>query len=266
VKDLNGRVAVVTGGANGIGLALAEALAREGMRIAIADIDAVALGHARERITPLGVECIAVKADVSKEVEVAALAQAVRQQLGNVHVLCSNAGVPGPIGNPVWELDLNDWRRVFAINTDATLHAIRHFIPHMLALNEDTHVVVTASIAGLVPSGIIPQYHASKHALVSLTETLRYQLEERGSRIGVSMVCPGAVDTQITAREASRNETATADTLRATVPNELYSDLVQPSVVADAIVHAIRNDIFYVYPNSATRERLRERFAQILAE
>ncbi|MET0378413.1 MAG: SDR family NAD(P)-dependent oxidoreductase [Spongiibacteraceae bacterium] len=265
MRELSGRVALITGGANGIGLALAEALASEGMHIALADIEETALENAQQRIAAMGVQCITAKTDVSRPDQIAALARNVVEKLGAVHVLCSNAGVTGPVGDPLWELDFKEWQRAFAINTEAALHAIQHFVPHMLKLDE-AHIVVTASIAGLVPSPIIPQYHASKHALVSLTETLRHQLGRHAPQIGVSMVCPGAVDTQIMAREMSRHPTEKAGPARSDIPDDLYSDMVQPSDVAKAIVHAIRNRVFRVYPNRDSRQRIQERFAELLAE
>ncbi len=194
-----GKIAVVTGAASGIGLALAERFAAAGMRVVLADLDETALEAAAGRVAARGVEALAVPADVSDEGSVQALAAAALERFGAVHVVCNNAGVSS-LSDP-WFGPLSAWTWVLGVNLWGVIHGVRAFLPILLSQGEG-HIVNTASAAGLGP-GTGPSYDASKHAVVALTEDLYTTLGAMGAPVGVSVLCPGWVRTQI--MDAQRN-------------------------------------------------------------
>jgi NAD(P)-dependent dehydrogenase (short-subunit alcohol dehydrogenase family) len=189
-----GQVAVITGGASGIGLALAESFARAGLSIVLADVQADALVAAEIRIRALGVEVLSVQTDVSKEAEVQALAAATIERFGSVQIVCNNAGVGG--GGDPWFGPAGVWDWVMGVNFWGVVYGVRAFLPHLLANADGGHIVNTASIAGLYPVTSAP-YDASKHAVVALTESLNNTLLTIEAKVGVSCLCPGWVKTGI---------------------------------------------------------------------
>ncbi|HEX5140720.1 MAG TPA: SDR family NAD(P)-dependent oxidoreductase, partial [Dehalococcoidia bacterium] len=172
MKDFAGKVAVITGGASGIGNAMARRFARHGMKLVLGDIDAAALNGAVSALRAQGADVTGVQTDVSKLESVQALADAAVSAYGKVHVLCNNAGVLGPLAVPVWETTEKDWQWMMGANFWSGVHGIRTFVPIMLAQDEEGHVVNTASSAGIAHSSTI--YSVAKHAMVALSEFLYF--------------------------------------------------------------------------------------------
>src|SRR5262245_13742651 len=189
----SGTVAVVTGAASGIGLALADAFAATGCSVVLADVETAALESARRRIAGAGVDTLAVPTDVSKREQVEALAAQTIERFGHVNVLCNNAGVAG--GGDPWFGGVESWEWVIGVNFWGVVHGVRTFLPHLIASGR-AHVVNTASIAGLYP-GFSPAYDASKHAVVALSEGLYDAMTTSGLPVGVSCLCPGWIRTHI---------------------------------------------------------------------
>jgi len=247
-----GKVAVVTGAASGIGLALAQRFAASGLHVVLADVDEAALAVAAEQIRRPGVDTLAVPTDVSDEAAVVALAVATRQRFGAVHVVCNNAGVSSR--SDPWFGPSEPWRWVLGVNLWGVIHGVRAFLPALLEQGEG-HIVNTASIAGLLP-GFGPSYDASKHAVVALTEDLYTTLRSMDLPIGVSVLCPGWVRTSI--MDADRNWPAR---LGALPPRPVTSEVLgrharraidegmAPAAVADKVAEAVLADRFWVFPH-----------------
>jgi NAD(P)-dependent dehydrogenase (short-subunit alcohol dehydrogenase family) len=260
-----GTVAVVTGAAGGIGYGLAEALARAGASVVLSDVDGEAVEAAAERVEALGVDTLAVRTDVSVEDEVQALAAAATGRFGAVHVVCNNAGV-ATVADP-WFGPLSAWEWVLGVNLWGVLHGIRAFLPVLLA-SGGGHFVNTASIAGLIP-GISPIYDAGKHAVVALSEDLYLQMRLAHLPIGVSVLCPGWVRTDIGSdrnwpeRLGERPAPAPAAEILAPHFERAISEGVTPTAVADEVLRAVREDRFWILPHPEFVERAVERFHHI---
>jgi NAD(P)-dependent dehydrogenase (short-subunit alcohol dehydrogenase family) len=189
MKDFTGKVAVVTGGASGIGLALARAFLGEGMRVVIADVEQSALDRATDELSSLGT-VVGVRTDVSDQASVEALAQQTFDELGGCHVLCNNAGVGAPSAN-VWDTTVNDWKWVHGVNVMGVVHGVLAFVPRMLAAGEPGVVVNTSSgDGGIAPMPAASVYAASKAAVTSLTECLAAQLESEGTALRAAVFYP----------------------------------------------------------------------------
>ncbi len=246
-----GKVAVVTGAASGIGLALAERFASSGMHVVLADVDESGLTTAADRVAARGVETLTVRTDVSDEASVQALASAATQRFGTVHVVCNNAGVVSQAD--AWFGPLSAWTWVLGVNLWGVIHGVRAFLP-VLAAQGEGHIVNTASIAGLLPG--FGAFDASKHAVVALTEDLYLAMRGSGLPIGVSVLCPGWVRTNIL--DAERNW---PDDLGAEPERAIGSDIVlghvrrvidegmPPAAVADLVADAVQSDRFWVFPH-----------------
>jgi NAD(P)-dependent dehydrogenase (short-subunit alcohol dehydrogenase family) len=248
VRTFQGRVAVVTGGASGIGLGMAEAFAAAGMYVVLADVDAAHLATAVERVRTNGApDVLAVPTDVGDHSSVADLARRSVDAFGAVHVLCNNAGISA-IGRQ-WQTPLDDWNAVLAVNLLGVVHGIHAFMPVLLE-QEEAHVVNTASMSGLIASPGMGAYVATKHAVVGLTKALRADLAGRWPHVGVTLVCPGAVATNLADRVRTLGrpgDAAHVDALR-----EQLAGAMPPREVGDAIVKAVRDRVFWVLPNGAT--------------
>ena len=204
MRELAGKVAVITGGASGIGFAMARRFAAEGMKVVLADIERPVLERAAAELAGDGVEVVAVPTDVSVEADVQALAAMTFDRFGDVHLVCNNAGV-GSRGLPIAELPLRDFEWVVSVNLFGVIHGLRAFLPHMRAAGVG-HVVNTASISGLYHLPRMGPYNASKAAVVALSETLLFELEAEGSEVGVSVLCPSWVRTNISTSDRNRPE------------------------------------------------------------
>jgi NAD(P)-dependent dehydrogenase (short-subunit alcohol dehydrogenase family) len=261
-----GKVAVVTGGAGGIGEALATAFAETGMSVVVADVQDDALEQAAASLRDLGVEVLAVRTDVSKVEQVDALAAATIARFGAVHVVCNNAGVAAK-GDP-WLGPIASWEWTMGVNFWGVVHGVRAFLPH-LVMSGGGHIVNTASIAGLYP-GFGPSYDASKHAVVAMTEGLHNSLTTAGLPVGVSCLCPGWVKTGILDSErnwpAELGEQPELDAARAV--SEKYvrravDEGMPPRAVADLVVSAIRANRYWIFPHPDFVEIAMERFHRI---
>ncbi|MFM0261425.1 SDR family oxidoreductase [Paraburkholderia sediminicola] len=207
--EFEGKVAVITGAASGFGRAFAEKGASLGMKLVLADVNPEALSQTVEALRAGGAEAIGMPTDVSDAAQVAALAQAALDAFGKVHLLFNNAGVGS--GGFLWESSANDWAWVFNVNVMGVAHGVRAFTPIMLRQNEPAHIVNTASVAGLLSPPAMGIYNASKHAVVSLTETLYHDLQlaqaakpAGGGEVGCSLLCPAFVPTGIADAERAR--------------------------------------------------------------
>jgi NAD(P)-dependent dehydrogenase (short-subunit alcohol dehydrogenase family) len=272
MKDLRGKVAAVTGAASGIGRALALAFAREGMHVALADLDERGLAPVREQIEAFGMKAFSMAVDVSHAVQVEDFARRAVEALGGVHLVCNNAGV-SPLG-AVWENTLADWRWILGVNLWGVIHGVRAFTPRLIAQGEG-HIVNTASVAGLISPPGMGAYNVTKHAVVALSETLYHDLRERGSKVGVSVLCPAYVPTGIADSERSRpaehaNPPAAAspelEAKRAMLRKAVMSGKISAETVAHATLAAVKEERFYVLTHARIKGAIRARMEDILEE
>lgn len=253
MENLSGRVAVVTGAASGIGRGMAEAFIAEGMKVVLADVERSALDATTQQLSSQGAEIVGVECDVSKAQSVDALASAALDAFGAVHVVCNNAGVAGGGAGPSWEHPLDDWDWVLGVNLMGVVHGIRSFVPILLEQDDGGHIMNTASIAGLLHGG--GSYGVSKHAVVALSESLFTELAQLGPKIGVSVLCPGWVNTRIIESERNRpeapREVPGEQAPQAEAMRKIVTDLIQggldPREVGNIVVEAIRVRRFYVF-------------------
>jgi NAD(P)-dependent dehydrogenase (short-subunit alcohol dehydrogenase family) len=258
VDSFKEKVAVVTGGGSGIGRALALALAREGARIVLADLDEAAMDGVIREAREQGVEALAVRTDVTDLGQVQALAERAWKAFGAVHVLCNNAGVAAWGG--LEKATHRDWQWVLGVNLWGVIHGVEAFVPRMIAGGQRGHIVNTASMAGLIASQGLGVYNTSKYAVVGLSETLAKDLKPYG--IGVSVLCPMGVQTRI--RESERSRPAALRNERAPeTPVELIGRYLDPDTVAGMVLDAIRRDELYVITHDEGLEPLRRRFERM---
>jgi NAD(P)-dependent dehydrogenase (short-subunit alcohol dehydrogenase family) len=253
MEKLRGRVAVVTGAASGIGLALAERFADEGMRVVMADVEAAALDIAAAAVRAKTASVLAVHIDVSHADDVERLARETYAAFGAAHVVCNNAGVA--VFGAAHEHSLADWQWVMGVNLWGVIHGVRAFVPRMLAGGDEGHIVNTASMAGLTTAPFMSVYDVTKHGVVALSESMFKEFEATGASIGVSVVCPGLINTSIT--RSSRNrppelaEEGKAGPMAQAFGQELAARLTRgypPSEVAEQVVRGIREKQFYIVP------------------
>jgi len=262
MDPFRGRVAVVTGGAGGIGGALARAFVARGAKLVLADVDEEALALAAKSHRERGAEVLAVPTDVTKREQVEALADATYRQFGAAHVVCNNAGIA--ILGPIQQTTAADWEFTMAVNFWGVLYGVQAFLPRMQAAKQGGHFVNTASMAGLVGMALFSAYNASKFAVVGLSECLHRELKPLG--IGVSVLCPMIVQTQIAAnslrlRTGERGITAPAPEPPAA--EGMVGGVKQPDEVAARVVRAIERGELYVLTHEEQREILRRRAARL---
>jgi NAD(P)-dependent dehydrogenase (short-subunit alcohol dehydrogenase family) len=270
VKELGGRVAVVTGGASGIGLGMATAFAAEGMKVVLADIEAEPLARAVAGLEGDGAEALGVECDVSKASDVNALRDRALAQFGAVHVVCNNAGVSGSATGATWEAPPDEWDWVMGVNVSGVIHGIRTFVPVMIEQKDEGHVINTASMAGLMPGMGI--YGVTKHAVVALSESMFGELSARGLPIGVSVLCPGWVRTRIIESERNRPESPRPDpgelAPEAEQMRQIVAGLIEagldPNEVGKMVASAIRDSRFYVLTHPSWKNTIRNRMENIL--
>jgi NAD(P)-dependent dehydrogenase (short-subunit alcohol dehydrogenase family) len=252
MDELAGKVAVVTGAASGIGLALTERFAAEGMRVVMSDVDPIRLEEAAAGVEG---DVVAVAADVSRHEDVEALAASTMERFGAVHVLCNNAGVTR-LG-PAWEFTHEQWEWVLGVNLWGVVNGISAFVPAMVDRGEPGHVVNTASLNGLLTWPGFALYAAGKHAVVGLSESLALDLRAAGAPIGVSVLCPGPTRTNFRASSRALEPGAPKDP----VPDvEADVEWQTPEDVAGKVVDAIRSDRFWILTHPAYNEAIARRF------
>ena len=265
MKEFAGKVAVVTDGAN----ATAERLAQEGMRVVLADVEEAVLDDAVVRLRQQEHEVLGVLTDVSKIESVAALKEKAIAEYGAVHVVINNAGVAGGGGGAIWDASEDDWNWAMGVNVWGVVNGIRTFMPDMVASGESGHVVNTASIAGLVRGNGI--YGVSKHAVFALSASIYAQLAASDSNIGVSVLCPGWVNTNILDSGRNRPEdlpatTPSADPMalaRQNMVQEAIKGGMPPSEVAEKVFNAICDEQFYIVTHDNFNEPIENRFNSI---
>ena len=266
MKDFAGRVAVVTGGASGIGRALAEAFAKRGMKIVIADMSQSNLDETAEALRASGTEVMPVRLDVRERDALAQLAEDVVARYGGAHVLCNNAGV-GHSGF-MHELTLEEWDWVIDVNLKSVVYGIHAFLPHMRKSGQPCHILNTASMAGLVSSAGMGPYNATKFAVVAVSETLAAECV--GSNIGVSVLCPGWVSTRILDDERYLPESiarlSRSDLIQAMTEEvrKLINEGMKPADVAERVIAAIESGSLYVLTHPEMMPFIEERFRRIM--
>jgi len=273
MKDFKDKVAVVTGGASGLGLAMARRFAAEGMKLVLADIEEEALRRVELELRKAGVPVIGIWTDVSRSQDIERLAEKTLTTFGAAHVLCNNAGV-APSG-AVWENTVADWEWVLGVNVWGVIHGVRTFLPIMLRQDTECHVVNTASVAGLLSVPNMGIYCVSKHAVVTLSECLHHDLAQRRAKIGVSVLCPAYVPTGIV--DSERNRPALLrNPPRTKTPEELareeqmrhavLSGRISAEQVSKKVFEAVRDDRFYVLTHPKIKAAIQARMEDILLE
>jgi NAD(P)-dependent dehydrogenase (short-subunit alcohol dehydrogenase family) len=251
VEEFEGKVAVVTGAASGIGLGLAERFVQEGMKVVLADVEAPALERAAQELRDRGGDVLGVRTDVSRLEDVEALAARTIDAYGAVHVVCNNAGVES--GASFADIPVATWEWVLGVDLLGTIYGIRTFLPLLREHAPDGHIVNTSSIAGLDAQLLTTApYVAAKHAVVGMTEQLFFELAAADERIGISVLCPGLVATNIPTSERNRpaDVPSSLDQPSRAQLNEFRAQAdiggMPPAEVAELVVQAIRERRFYI--------------------
>ena len=264
--DISGKTAIVTGAASGIGLGIATALAEAGANVVMADIQKAAVEAAAHGLSGTNKRVMPVRIDVTQEQSVLdALAEAERN-FGRLHIACNNAGVPMH-GTRLTDVSPADWQFVMGVNIWGIIHGIRHFVPAILKHGEEGHVVNTASVAGFQNRRGTNQgpYSMSKYAALSLSEALEHELE--GSNVGVSVLCPGPINTNIARGARNRPDHMGGPQTRATDEAVLAERLatigLDPLRVGERVVDAIRTKTFYAFVGAVPAEIIRGRHRRI---
>ena len=259
MDSLNEKVAVVTGGASGIGRALCLSFARAGARVVVADVDESGMDGTAAAVKQAGSDAVTVRTDVSRLGDVEALADRAFTQWGAVHVLCNNAGVA--VHGGLESASHQDWQWVMGVNLWGVIHGVETFVPRMIAQGEGGHIVNTGSMAGLIASQGLGIYNTTKYAVVGLSETLQKDL--RPYNIGVSVLCPMGVATAIHASDRNRPPHLKNPDGRGGGEIELIGRTLTPEHVAERVLRAVLANRLYVITHEEGLEPLRRRFHRI---
>lgn len=275
MRSFEGKTAVVTGAASGMGLAFAERFAAEGMNVVLADIEEEALTAQVRRLEQEERRVIGVAVNTMSRESVDALRDRVIAEYGNIHMLFNNAGVAsrtdGGLGRgerspAVWEMPDDTWEWVMGVNFWGVLYGIQSFVPHMIEHGEEGHIVNTASLAALIPGA--SAYSVSKHGVLTLTEGLYFHLRDRGTKIGASVLCPGFVNTQIML--AGRNRPDDLGGVEEATEEQLAGAAVMlgggmaPSDVAEEVYRAVVEERAYILPHPGWDDVIRGRIEAVL--
>ncbi len=271
MRDLQGKTAVITGAASGMGRAFTDRLALAGMRVVLADIEQAALQNAVAELEAQGASAIGVVADVSNEHNMNSLRERALEQFGSVDVVCLNAGVAGGTG-PMESLTVGDWQWTLGVNLWGIIHGVHTFVPDLKRQNSG-HVVITASIAGLTSFPNMGPYNVTKHSAVAIAETLFSELRDQGSAVGVSCLCPGVVHTNIITSERNRPEALrrplieperTDDDLdRGRASYEIFMNAKPPHEVAELVHDAIVEERFWILTDDVFTPEINRRLDAI---
>ncbi|HUP74279.1 MAG TPA: SDR family NAD(P)-dependent oxidoreductase [Acidimicrobiales bacterium] len=271
MRDLEGKTAVITGAASGMGRAFADRLARAGMRVVLADIEPAPLQAAVAELETQGATAIGVVIDVSSEHDMAALRTRSLEHFGAVDVVCLNAGVAGGTG-PMETLTVGDWQWTLGVNLWGIIHGIHTFVPD-LKRNDSGHVVITASIVGLTSFPNMGPYNVTKHSAVAIAETLFSELRDQGSSVGVSCLCPGVVHTNIITSERNRPEAlrrtlleperTNEDIDRGRASYEIFLNAKPPHEVAELVHDAIVERRFWILTDEVFTPEINRRLDAI---
>jgi NAD(P)-dependent dehydrogenase (short-subunit alcohol dehydrogenase family) len=272
MKEVEDKVAVITGAASGIGRGMAESFVAAGMKVVLSDIEEGPLAAAIAALRREGADVHGVVTDVSKSEQVEALAAETLRKYGAVHVLCNNAGV-GAGGWPGWTTTLDDWHWVLGVNLMGVIHGVHTFMPIMVEQGTEAHVVNTASVAGLISGDALP-YSVSKSAVVALSEGILLDLQRGGFKPKISVLCPGFVNTSIFDSNRNRpselaNKSAARIGARADAIREWFQEQIRqglsPRAVGDQVLSAIREEQFYILTHPGWRPHIERRMHNIVS-
>ncbi len=274
MQDFEGKVAAITGGASGLGLAMARRFGAAGMKVVIGDIETGALADAEASLQADGVEAIGRRTDVAQSSDLEALADAAYERFGAVHILANNAGVGGSPG-AMWELSEADWRWVIDVDLWSVIHGVRAFVPRMISSGEEGHIINTASVAGLISGAVGGPYTVAKFGVVALSEQLYFELGRAEHPIGVSVLCPGFVNTRIydsgrnrqeSYGQAANEQTPEREELREAL-EAMRETMIQPETIGDRVFDAVvENHLYIVEPGSdAVSEAIQSRLDHVSA-
>jgi NAD(P)-dependent dehydrogenase (short-subunit alcohol dehydrogenase family) len=264
--DISGKTAIVTGAASGIGLAIATALAGAGANVVMADIQKDAVERAAHDLSGTNKRVVPVRIDVTQEQSVRDALTEAERNFGKLHIACNNAGVPMH-GTRLVDVPPDDWEFVMGVNIRGIIHGIRHFVPAILKHGEEGHVVNTASVAGFQNRRGTDQgpYSMSKYAALSLSEALEHELE--GSNVGVTVLCPGPINTNIARGARNRPDHMGGPQIRATdeavLAERLAATGLDPMKVGERVVDAIRTKTFYAFVGAVPAEIIKARHRRI---
>jgi NADP-dependent 3-hydroxy acid dehydrogenase YdfG len=265
MKDFNSKVAVITGAASGIGFGIAKRAVKEGMDVVIADIEAEALSKAEEELKSLGGSILSVITDVSKYKDVKSLADKTMDTFGKVHLLFNNAGVAKR--GVLWDFTLADWKWIISVNLWGVIHGLVNFLPILRRQEHESHIINTASVAGLTTYHLNSIYGAIKHSIVALSETLNNELRVVNSKIKVSVLCPGPVFTNLGTSERNRakelknpepkldrdsqikqfiTDYPEFESIVTQFAQEFMERGITPENAGDIVFEAIKDDAFYI--------------------
>lgn len=269
MDNFKDKVAVITGGASGMGRAFANLFGTEGCKIVIADIEEPALNATLDELKSKGIEAIGLITDVSSESDMDALGKLALETYGKVNLLFNNAGVGA--GGPLVEQTVKDWEWVLGVNLWGVIHGLRVFLPHLLE-HGDGHIVNTASVAGLTSYSYTGAYSVSKHGVVTLTETLFHEVRDMESSLGVSVLCPGIVKTNIISSERNRPEQLsdplipepTDEPDNSSFVDVVYEHGLDPNTVAEQVKTAILENQFYIWTDYVYEEAIASRHDDII--
>ena len=273
MRDVTGKVAFITGGASGMGLAMARSFAAAGMKVAIADIEQDALDRVKAEFDASNAEVITLQVDVTDRAAMEAAADATEAAFDKVHVLVNNAGVA--VGGSLDQMSYEDWDWVMGVNLDGVVNGLQAFVQRIKAHGEGGHVVNTASLAGHFAIPGLGVYTATKYAVVGISETLRADLKQHD--IGVSVLCPGVVNTNIfdSGRNRPSHLQGETDTAKMVLSEdvggpeqeqriaEMMTKALDPAVVGDMVLHSIQEDEFYIFSHPEVEPMVSGRAAEV---